>query len=232
MTPTDVAARLVRNRWAKPVGAWLCGSHAAGAATTESDLDVVVVQESVEPFRETLRYEGMLTELFVHTEASLAHWYAHDAAEYRCTLAHMIATGVPLMNEREVQQTQVALQEAARQHVADGPRDRSVEELDAMRYHLSAAIDDLRGCTSPAESAFIATHLIDLAAGLELAATGSWTGAGKWLYRWLAAANPQLAAELASSLARAYDDVQPLVTAADRVLERAGGRLQEGYRLS
>jgi hypothetical protein len=71
--------------------------------------------------------EGVLVELFVHTEASLAFWYAKDAAQYRCTLAHMIATGIPIGTGLDVHQTQSTLQDAARQHVADGPADRSAD---------------------------------------------------------------------------------------------------------
>ncbi len=81
------------------------------------------------------------------------------------------------------------LQGDARAHVSAGPPPRSVATMDAQRYHLSAAIDDLKGCTQPDELAVVACGVVEMTGQLVLATCQSWTGSGKWLYRWLSDAS-------------------------------------------
>jgi len=104
--------------------------------------------------------------------------------------------------------------------------------LDAQRYHLSATIDDLKGCTQRDELSFVASGVVEMTGQLALASCHSWTGSGKWLYRWLCVSAPETAARLAVSARVITEDRGPLEEVAREVLERSGGWLQEGYRLS
>ena len=63
-------------------------------------------------------------------------------------------------------------------------------------------------------------------AELALLLAGSWLGAGKWLLGELRAADPVLA----DWLIEARDDPGRLAQVGDDVLDRAGGRLWDGYR--
>jgi hypothetical protein len=139
----------------------------------------------------------------------------------------MVATGVPLIESSAA----AALQSAAQAHVQEGPPPRDQAEIDAQRYHLSSAIDDLVGADDRDELVFIAAGAVEQVSQLELAMCGSWSGRGKWLHRWLAVAAPTTAERLATSMQVVSQDKQPLVQVAREVLDRAGGWLQEGYRL-
>jgi hypothetical protein len=230
MDPMTVASRLVDHRFPDAACAWLTGSTARGQATDTSDVDVLVVLTEVAPFRETLRSDGSLVELFVHSERSLTEWYAREAADFRCGLAHMVAQGVPVTSFQG-NELAAALQETAASLISAGPPTRTAEQIDALRYHLSASIDDLVGSGDGDERCFIGLEIVRLASELELAAKHSWTGRGRWLHHWLDVVNPEAAHTLSAGLGELPHDTRALCEAAADVLTRAGGRLQEGYRL-
>lgn len=77
----------------------LAGSTAAGRATTSSDLDIaVLVGDGGETCRKTLRFEGRLAELFIHTRAGLGELFAANVASRRGVLQSMYATGLVLVD--------------------------------------------------------------------------------------------------------------------------------------
>ena len=225
---TTVATTIARQQFPDALGAWLVGSSAQGTATVTSDVDVLVVQHEGAVYRDTFRSDDSLVELFVHTELSLGEWYQREAREYRCGLAHMLATGTAVLGSPAAE----ALQRAAREHVDQGAPPRPAAELDALRYHLSSAVDDLVGCLDEDEAEFIAHEVLTLTSELELARQRSWTGRGQWRFRWLSDASPDVAHRLAVGSRQLERDRSLLVDVASDVLASAGGRLQEGYRLT
>lgn len=221
------ASSLLSSRFPHARCAWLTGSAATGDVTATSDVDLVVVADDDAPsFRETVRQDSLLVELFVHSPTSLRYWYERERRENRCTLAHMVATGVALTDSGPG----VQLQRDAELHVEAGPAPRSQADIDALRYGLSAALDDL---TDAREArAFVAMQVMELAGELRLAHADSWTGSGKWLHRWLRHVDSQCADDLAAGWQEAANgQIRSLVEVADRVLNLTGGRLQAGYRL-
>jgi predicted nucleotidyltransferase len=225
---TIVATTIARQQFPDALGVWLVGSSARGTATATSDVDVLVVQREGSVFRDTFRSDDALVELFVHSEVSLGEWYERESREYQCGLAHMLATGTAVLESTVGE----ALQRCAREHVDQGPPQRTTAELDALRYHLSSAVDDLVGCLDQDEAVFIAHEILALTSELELARQRSWTGRGQWRFRWLSNTNPHVAHRLAVASRQLDRDRDLLVNVASDVLARAGGRLQEGYRLT
>ncbi|HEX9623408.1 MAG TPA: hypothetical protein VF979_03460, partial [Streptosporangiaceae bacterium] len=110
--------------------------------------------------------------------------------------------------------------------LAAGPPPLSPDELDAHRYGLSDLLDDLAGSTDAGETIVICWYVVKATAELVLLTAGAWIGGGKWLLRELRQADLELADELIA----ARDDPIGLSAIADRVLDRAGGRLWAGYR--
>ena len=110
--------------------------------------------------------------------------------------------------------------------LAAGPPPVSPAELDGYRYGLTDLLDDLTGSVDPGETIVICWHIVMQAAELALLTAGAWLGGGKWLLRELRGDEPELADELIA----ARDDPISLAAIADRVLDRAGGRLWAGYR--
>ena len=186
MDPKAIAASLAEQQFSDAVGVWLVGSSARDEATATSDVDVLVVRRDGPVYRHTFASGGALVELFVHTVTSLGDWYASESREYRCTLAHMLATGNAVARSADGE----TLQTVARAHVDSGPPARAEAELDALRYHLTSVVDDLVGSGDEDEAVFIGHEVVLLASELELARRGTWTGRGQWLFRWLKASIP------------------------------------------
>ena len=204
----------------------LAGSAGAGTAGPTSDLDVVVLADDAgEGWRRTLVDGGRVVELFVHSERSLSEWWQRDAARGRCPLAHMCATGVPVLDDGSA----ADLRRRAEQFLTDGPAPTD-EDLELRRYQLTASLDDLADATAELERDVIAATVVVQAAELALLADRRWLGEGKWLARQLAGARPDVAEELQRGhRAVVQGDPAVLVDAGRRVLDLAGGPLAEGH---
>ncbi|MYW95278.1 hypothetical protein G3I59_32945 [Amycolatopsis rubida] len=120
------------------------------------------------------------------------------------------------------------LQDEMRQRLAAGPAAATASELDAQRYELTDLLDDLTGADDPAEIAFIAARVLTKTAQLALLAGHHWQDSGKWLWRELHDHDPRLAEQLATALPEAAR----LNAVAYAVLDRAGGPLRDGYRVT
>jgi hypothetical protein len=229
MEALAVARRLVREQFHGARAAYLGGSASRGTATPTSDLDIVVVLDGAPaPYRKTVRYGGWPVELFVHDETSLQHWYDREAGSCRPVLAHMVASGVVLLDGGVASYLQ---DEAAAQLVA-GPRPLSDEELSSRRYLLTDILDDLVSAVSEDERDVIAGVVLTRAAELFLLSCGSWLGGGKWLVRNLHDADPRMATRLmaAHRCAISTGQTSGLIAVSEEILDAVGGRLTEGYR--
>ncbi len=222
--PVADAQALVAERFPAARAAFLGGGVLSARRTMTSDLDIVVVIDgSPAPYRESLRWRGWPVELFVHRVDGIGAWFAKDAAERLPTLARMCAGGVILA---DADGSGAAILAQAEAILAAGPPPLSPDELDAHRYGLSDLLDDLAGSTDAGETIVICWYVVKATAELVLLTAGAWIGGGKWLLRELRQADLELADELIA----ARDDPIGLSAIADRVLDRAGGRLWAGYR--
>lgn len=241
------AHAFVRDAFPQAEAAFLGGSTASGEATPSSDLDVLVVlpeRWSPAAFVETTRTDGQLVEAFVYGPASLRVWLDKGRAERRPVLDHLIADGMPLTDNALTRE----LAARSREALAAGPAPADPEELRRRAYTVSAALDDLddladRVPDSPgpatsardpelqtiqdAETAVLSWTLWRETAELALLTDGRWLGSGKWLLRELQRHGDHDG--LVAWAGAGRPDPGTLVALARRVLESAGGYLQEGY---
>jgi hypothetical protein len=222
--PVADAQALVAERFPAARAAFLGGGILSARRTMTSDLDIVVVIDGPPaPYRESLRWRGWPVELFVHRADSIGAWFAKDLAEWHPTLPRMCAGGAILL---DVDGTAATIRAEAESVLAVGPPAVSQDELDARRYGLTDLLDDLAGSTDPGETIVICWYIVMQTAELALLIAQAWLGGGKWLLRELRQAQPDLADELIA----AREEPVSLAAIADRVLDRAGGRLWAGYR--
>jgi hypothetical protein len=230
--PVAAAEELVARRFPDVRAAFLAGSVLTAHRTHTSDLDILVlVGAGSSRYRESFRHLGWPVELFVQSEEDWHDFVAEETAVRRSPLLHMTAHGRLLVDADGLG---ARLRAEARQRLADGPPHVPASQLGTKRYALTDSLDDLRGCADPREQIFLAAHLLEQAAELVLLADGCWLGAGKWLSRRLADADPGLHGRLTAGVAAvasgAPDGRERLVTAVTEALDRAGGPLWEGYR--
>ncbi|MFI7113842.1 cupin domain-containing protein [Nonomuraea sp. NPDC050227] len=225
MDPVSVARALVDELFPGALYAFVGGSVLTERRTSTSDLDVVVVLDGLAvPYRESLRWHGWPVELYVHSETSLDAYVDRDLAERKPGVARMCADGAVLVDRTGGRASD--LQAALGDRLAAGPGGLAAARADQARYALSDLLDDLAGATDPGEQLFIRWQVVQETARLALDVGGRWRGNGKWLLRELRGHDPALADELLA----AHSDPELLTSVASGVLERAGGRLWEGYR--
>lgn len=228
--PIEVARHLVQQRFPLAKQGWLGGSVVLGQATTTSDLDITVLDESAVAHRESLRFAGWPVELFVHSEASIRHFVATDITQRKPSMARLVAKGVELLPGDGGE----AVRKHCEQVLAAGPGPMSKDALDGARYALSDLVDDLRGAVRGPVCTAIAVEAWRRAGDLVLAVNEHWSGGGKWLARELLsldqATGSNWALRLHESLQHAMaGETEALAQVAEEVLDAAGGRLWEGY---
>ncbi|WP_328946797.1 nucleotidyltransferase domain-containing protein [Streptomyces sp. NBC_00250] len=157
--PVDQARRLARDPFPDALGVVLAGSPTAGRATAGSDLDIaVLIGDGGEACRETIRFEGRVVELFIHTRAGLVDLFAADVAARRAVLQSMCATGLVLVDTDGEAGRARALAEA---DLREGPPPPAPETVETKRYGLTDALDDLADAGDP----IAASGILDLVGG-------------------------------------------------------------------
>jgi hypothetical protein len=229
MEPLPAAKALVASAFPEALAAFLGGTVLSARRTPTSDLDIlVVVPGPPAPYRETIRYGDWLVELFVHTEASLRHYFSKDRDRRHPAMPTIAAHGVVVADPAGIADAILAEANAL---LEAGPAALSDEERRSLRYGLSGLIDDLVGATDRDELAFIANGVLAAAGELFLLDHQHWPGTEKWLGRRLLNEAPELHARLidAHRSVICTGEVEPLRAATMEILDRAGGWLQEGY---
>ncbi|WP_330297906.1 nucleotidyltransferase domain-containing protein [Streptomyces sp. NBC_00503] len=230
--PIELARGIARDRFPEALAVILAGSTAAGRATASSDLDIaVLVADGGETYRETLRIEGRVVELFVHTRTGLEELFAADLASRRAVLQAMYATGLVLVDRDGEAGRARALAEA---DLGRGPAALDPQTLETKRYGLTDALDDLGDVQDPVERLAVAGVVLGGAADLLFDHHRAWGGGGKWLPRRLREADGERGAALLDGhlWLCVSGDPAALIDAAQEVLDLAGGPLREGYRRS
>lgn len=202
--------------------AFLGGSAATGTATPTSDLDVfVLVEDPGVSYVQTTRHHGWLVEAFVYGAAMAEHWMAKGRGDRRPVLDSLVATGLALTDNVETSEWA----DRSRAALAAGPAEASPEEVDLRRYALSSLVDDLDGGTDRAEGWAIEASAFREAAELVLLVERRWLGTGKWLVRSLREGNDYGLLDWAAG----DRETAALAAVCRRVLDVAGGYLQEGF---
>ncbi|TNC09564.1 nucleotidyltransferase domain-containing protein [Methylobacterium terricola] len=213
--------------------ALLAGSRARGEGVAHSDYDIVLLYRALPDgaWRETVRFEGGIIEVFSHDLATLAYFCREvDRPSGKPVLPNLVAEGVPISSDPS------ALLDAARRIAGEtlrlGPTPLDAEALRLARYtltDLAAALPDRRG--GGVRLAVGATLYIALA-DFALRAAGHWSASGKAVPRALAALDPALARRFETAFGHFFstgetEAVRALVHA---VLAPHGGPLRDGFR--
>ncbi|WP_338710748.1 nucleotidyltransferase domain-containing protein [Streptomyces virginiae] len=227
--PVDQARRLAAERFPDALSVVLAGSTASGRATVTSDLDLAVLTEDGGTSRrETLRFEGRLVELFVHTRAGLDEIFAADRASRRGIMQRMYAEGL-VISERDGAGN--GLKRRAEDALREGPGAMTPATVENRRYALTDALDDLADAADAVERLAVAGVVLGVAADLLFDHHRAWRGGGKWLPRRLLQADPERGGALLDAHRRLCENGDPehLASAAAEILDLVGGPLREGY---
>lgn len=223
------AETIVSERYPETLFAIAAGSILRGEGTPSSDIDLVVLHESLSnAWRESFAAGGFPVEAFVHDFETLNWFVDQDIASGYPVLLDMVAGGTVV--GRDVDRG-VALQVEAKAMLARGPGDLGAGRRDVLRYQITDLLDDLKDERPTAEMRAIAAALHQPLCDLALLGRGHWSGKGKWLPRLLQRIDPALAQRFDDAF-RLAGEGQPdaLVTLAQDELGCQGGPLFDGDR--
>nr|WP_210239683.1 nucleotidyltransferase domain-containing protein [Mesorhizobium sp. B3-1-6] len=199
-----------------------------GKGTYFSDIDLVVIYDHLEAARrESFVVEGIPIEVFVHDRETLAWFIDEDVSRGRPSILNMIGEGVIIGAEQGQAE---ALRSAISTLLQKGPPPLSPTALNALRYEITDAIDDLCGDRPFEEVMAIGAILYSKLVDIALLGRAHWTGAGKWAPRLLREVDAHLADRFDSAFRTLLStgDTGPVIAVAEAELAPHGGRLFDG----
>ena len=208
---------------------WIGGSAVYGNLTTESDIDLIIIDETETPRLECYHFLGWKIEAFIYTALSLE--FEFQTARYRGmpTIIKMCAEGLLIEDKqgdgREFQREAKILYE-------QGPQLWNEDKINEARYQITDLLSDFRSSEDFEESLFILNKLIDTLTELILRADGKWVGVGKWVARNLKSYDIDMCDKLVKYTKKYMitKDKTELISFIQSTLDNYGGELFVGYK--
>jgi len=226
----SIAKAVLHTRYGGATFAYAAGSIMRGEGTYLSDLDLVVVFDRLDAARrESFIVDGVPIEAFVHDPETLAWFVDEDVARGRPSILNMIVEGTAIGRDQDRAET---LRANISARLARGPMPLSATALNALRYEITDAADDLRGDRTPSEAIAIEAMLHAKLVEIALRGRGHWNGTGKWAPRLLASIDAGLASRFDSAFRALFADGDhgPVIELVEAELAPHGGTLFDGDR--
>jgi len=227
------AAQTIRDqRYRDATIVFAAGSLMRGEGTAYSDLDLVVVFESLPcAYRESFRFQDLPVEAFVHDPETLHYFFLEvDRPSGIPSLPQMVVEGVEIPEPND---TSRSLKQLAASVIALGPPALSLADRDRARYGITDLIEDLRAPRSFCELLGTGSELFGALADYYFRSNGLWSAKGKSIPRALTRADVDLGARYCRSFEQLFKkgEVAAVIALAEELLQPDGGRLFEGYKL-
>jgi predicted nucleotidyltransferase len=231
-TPFETAEDILRVRYPGAALAFVGGSFNRGEETAYSDIDLVVIFETLEiGWRESFTHGGWLVEAFVHDPQTLRWFFEHDAKRAAPILANMVFEG-PVIPEAHPLGAE--LKNLARETIERGPPEWDEKTVSEKRYAITNLVDDLRAPRNALEAAASLGALHEKLAEFYFRTKNLWWAGDKHIPRKLAKADPALAECWDRVFVEAWRsaDAGAVIELTAELLEPYGGWfLFDGYRL-
>ncbi len=203
-----------------------------GEATRTSDLDIVVVFESLPggAYRESFTFGGWPVEAFVHDPATLRHFYGVDRRRGVPSLTRMVIEG---LEAPEASEFSAGLKREAVEAYEAGPPPLDEAELQLRRYRLTDWIDDIRFPRSGEELAASGAWLYKDAADFFFRSRGLWSAHSKTVPRRMREVDAEFASKFLAAFEALFAEKRSAAAVAlvEELLAPFGGTLFDGFRM-
>lgn len=229
--PLPTIQKLIKERYPDAKAAFWAGSVASNQGTSSSDLDLVIVYESLpHAYREAFIYDGWPIDAFIHDLDTLRYFCGKlEASDGKPALINMILTGREILEPHECSSE---AKNIAEQALAKGPDSWNQEQIDKERFLITDILDDIRSPKNKEEQIISAVHLFEPLLQFYFRTQKKWAASGKSLIRLFKQENPELAEEWTTafeSLVKTGDSTA-VETVVAKILEPYGGYLWDGFR--
>jgi Nucleotidyltransferase domain len=229
---TKITNEILVSRYSGARVIFLAGSIVRGEGTPYSDLDLVIIFDSLTAaYRESFYFQGFPVEAFVHDPETLNHFLSEiDRRSGIPALAQMILEGIEIPEPNELSQS---LKSLAALVIESGPPPLSDQDIQKMRYNLTNLIDDIRQFSSKDELVASGTALYESLADYYFRTNNLWSAKGKSIPRILKQRDADLCLRYCNSFEElfAHGRAEKVIALAEELLKPKGGFLFDGHRL-
>jgi hypothetical protein len=225
----QIAQQFIISHYPKSDIVLVGGSAVYGNLTSESDIDLIIIDETETPRLECYHFLGWKIEAFIFTTLSLEFEFETARYKGRPTIIKMCAEGV-LIEDKQGHGKE--LQREAKIFYEQGPQLWDEEKINEARYQITDFLSDFRSSEDFEESLFILNKLIDKLTELILRADGYWVGEGKWVARNLKSYDKEMCDKLVN-YTKTYmntNDKTELISLIQSTLDNYGGELFVSYK--
>ncbi|WP_461534928.1 GNAT family N-acetyltransferase [Spongorhabdus nitratireducens] len=227
----ELARQVQQERYVDARAVFLAGSTVRGKATSFSDLDLIVVYESLpHAYRESYIWHSRPVEAFIHDSETLDYFFSRvDRPNGIPSLMNMVVEGIELTPADEFSQK---LKSEARRYLEMGPPVLGPEERDLARYFLTDLLDDIRAPRNYQELIASGGKLYEKLADFYLRASNHWSASGKAIPRRLQQVDPEFSQKFDRSFETLFRDGDPsqVILLVEAVLAPYGGVLFDGFQ--
>jgi predicted nucleotidyltransferase len=228
LSAIETAKRFVNEQFPNCNIALLAGSASRGEETETSDLDIVIIDHSLDSYRESFISYGWKIETFIHNYETYLEQFETDKKKARPILANMLIESIVLKDNGKLSD----IRTIAKEFIDNGPPPLTKEFIQASRYFIYDLLDDFADSKAEQEALITINNLSLQIADFILRLNGQWSGRGKGLTRALKKFDERLCDEFFDALNSYYKNgnKQPFIEFVNNIYKPLGGALFDGFK--
>ena len=201
--PLKTVQKLIRERYVDAKAVFWAGSVSQGKGTNASDLDLVIVFDSIpQAYREAYVFDEWPIDAFIHDMDTLRYFFEESR----------IGNGIPGLISMMVNGTEVTKESLFSENIKllakeiseKGPIAWDKEQIDKERFLITDVLDDIKHPVSREEQIASATWLYEALSQFYFRSKKQWCASGKSIVRYLKNEDPQLALEFTQSFDKLF----------------------------
>jgi len=229
--PNKVIDSLIKEKYKEAKAVFWAGSVSKNDGTSASDLDLVIVYESIPTaYREAFIYDTWPIDAFVHDINTLQYFFEESRVGNGISgLMNMIINGIIVTEPSTFSDD---IKTLAQEILNVGPIPLTQDQIDKERFLITDILDDIKFPRNKNEQIASAVHLFEPLIQFYFRAQKKWSGSGKALMRLFKLENPYLAQEWNKAFETLVKvgDASGIETVVTKILIEYGGLLWDGFR--
>lgn len=225
----EVAKKFVEEKFPECDIVFLAGSASRGEETATSDLDIVIIDNSIENnSRESFVLYDWKIETFIHNYRTYLEQFDIDKDVGRPILANMLAEGKIIKDNGNTGE----IMNKAKAFIKAGPNPLTENFIIASRYYMFDLLDDFTDAKNHQEAIITLNTISIQLADFILRVNRQWTGRGKGLARALRNFDEEIYIMYFETLDFYYKngEKQPFINFVNEFYEPFGGSLFDGFK--